>query len=377
MRILIVTDAWRPQVNGVVRTLEVLAARLAAMGVAVEMVTPDEFLTVPLPFYREIRIAPATAGQLARRIGRARPDAIHIATEGPLGMAARRACLALGLPFTTSYHTRFPEFLRARLPVPEAWSYAWLRRFHNRGQAMLVAAPSLAAELTARGFTRARPWSRGVDTGLFHPGRRAASPLRALPGPVFAYVGRVAVEKDLPAFLDLDLPGSKVVTGDGPGLARLRDRYRDVVFTGTLEGKALAEIYAGADVFVFPSRTDTFGNVILEALASGTPVAAFPVTGPLDIIGDGKDGKGGVLSGDLRQAALAALGVPRAAARRRALDYDWDECARQFLDRLSVAGQDADRRGHAAPAPRAVSCPAGGGKAGAMKTQSRPARLAR
>ncbi len=255
-------------------------------------------------------------------------------------MLARRVCIARGWSFTTSYHTRFPEFLRARLPVPESWSYAWLRRFHNAGDGMLVATPSLGREMHERGFDNIRLWSRGVDTELFHPRRRTDL---SFAGPVFLCVGRVAVEKNLPAFLDLDLPGTKVIVGDGPDMARLKAEYPDVVFLGTRRGEELAEIYASADVFVFPSRTDTIGNVILEAMASGTPVAAFPVTGPIDIIGDGK---GGAVSQDLREAALAALDIPREAARAKAQTYDWSECARQFLGHLRPLH-------HVVPAPSA------------------------
>lgn len=342
MRVLIVTDAWRPQVNGVVRTLEKLAESLAGIGVSTAFISPDGFPTVPLPGYCEIRVALATAGEVARRMDEAKADFIHIATEGALGVLARRVCLSRGLPFTTSYHTRFPEFLSARLPVPEDWTYRWLRRFHNAGNATLVATPSLGAELEARGFTNIMLWSRGVDMALFDPARRVALDL---PRPVFLCVGRVAVEKNLPAFLDLDLPGTKVIVGDGPELARLQARYPQAVFMGTLKGEKLAAVYASADVFVFPSRTDTFGNVITEALASGCPVAAYPVTGPLDILGDGV---GGVLSEDLREAALAALSVPREAARQKARQYDWDACARQFLDHVRNANRPHHTQGKAA-----------------------------
>ena len=326
MRILIVTDAWRPQLNGVVHTLETLGETLAGMGVTARFLTPEGFRTVAMPTYPEIRLTLATRATVSRRMDALAPERIHIATEGPLGMMARRICLARGWAFTTSYHTRFPEFLRARLPVPESWSYRWLRRFHNAGRTMLVATASLGGELSARGFTNVRLWSRGVDTGLFNPSRRDDPGLKR---PVFLNVGRVAVEKNLPAFLDLDLPGTKVVVGDGPELARLKARYPDVRFLGVRRGEELARIYASADVFVFPSRTDTFGNVILEAMASGCPVAAFPVTGPLDIVAGGQ---GGVLCGDLRRAALACLDLPRTAARERALTYDWHNCARQFVD---------------------------------------------
>lgn len=344
MRILIVTDAWRPQVNGVVRTLEMLADTLAKMGVETQFLSPDGFRTVPLPSYPEVRVALAGRGQMARRIDAAAPDRIHIATEGPLGIMARWVCLSRGIPFTTSYHTRFPEFVSARFPIPESWSYRWLRRFHNAGKAMLVATPSLKEEMEGRGFSNVRLWSRGVDTERFDPRHRRDL---GLEGPVFLNVGRVAVEKNLPAFLDLDLPGTKMVVGDGPDLERLKARYPDVVFTGTRTGDELAALYASADVFVFPSRTDTFGNVILEALASGCPVAAFPVTGPIDIIGDLS---GGRLDENLRHAALAALDVPRGAARAKALTYSWEECARQFL--AHVAPREEIREAPAPAAPR-------------------------
>jgi len=326
MRMLIVTDAWRPQVNGVVHTLEKLAETLATTGVDTEFLTPSGFRTLPLPTYPEIRLTLATRRMVSRRMNALAPDRIHIATEGPLGMLARRVCLANGWSFTTSYHTRFPEFVRARFPVPESWCYRWLRRFHNAGQAVLVATPSMGEELAARGFKNIRMWSRGVDTELFNPAGRQDL---GFPRPVFLNVGRVAVEKNLPAFLDLDLPGSKVVVGDGPDLARLKARYPQVHFLGVRKGEELATIYASADVFVFPSRTDTFGNVILEALASGCPVAAFPVTGPLDIIAGHQEG---VLSQDLREAAMATLQLSREAARKRALEFSWVNCARQFVD---------------------------------------------
>ncbi|RUM98369.1 glycosyltransferase family 1 protein [Pseudaminobacter arsenicus] len=335
MRVLIVTDAWRPQVNGVVRTLERLGEALEERGVEVTFLTPEGYPTLPLPSYPEIRLALSSVRRIARRIEDVAPDCIHIATEGPLGLLARRVCLAGGRSFTTSYHTRFPEFLRARTPVPESWSYACMRRFHNASCGTLVATPSLAAELAAKGFINLRPWTRGVDTELFNPRKKADLGLK---GPIFLNVGRVAVEKNLPAFLDLDLPGSKVVVGDGPDLARLKARYPQVHFLGTRTGEELAGIYAASDVFVFPSRTDTFGNVLLEALASGCPVAAYPVTGPLDIVGDTQCG---VLSEDLRQAALGALEVPREQARSRALAYSWDECAAQFLAHLRPAADQA------------------------------------
>jgi glycosyltransferase involved in cell wall biosynthesis len=331
MRILMVTDAWRPQVNGVVHTLERLTETLKSFDVEVDFLTPNIFRTLPLPTYPDIRLALTTPGHVARLIDRRKADHIHIVTEGPLGIMARRYCRNAGRPFTTSYHTRFPEYLSARLPVPESWAYRWLRDFHNSGQGTLVATQSLADDLAGRGFNKLRPWTRGVDTDHFRPDKRKDM---GFAGPVFLCVGRVAIEKNLGAFLDLDLPGSKVVVGEGPELAKLKARYPNAHFLGHRPNDELAEIYASADVFVFPSRTDTFGNVIIEALASGTPVAAYPVTGPIDIVGDGV---GGAVSEDLREAALAALHVDRAEARQRAMRYSWKACAEMFLDTVEEA----------------------------------------
>lgn len=330
-RILIVTDAWAPQVNGVVRTLERLAENLPAQGAEPVFITPAEYRTIAMPTYPDIRLAFAWPGSVKARIARMAPDHVHIATEGPLGIMARRACLSLGMPFTTSYHTRFPEYLSARLPVPEAWTYRWLRAFHNAGSGTLVATPSLQAELSARGFDRLRLWSRGVDTRQFSPSHRTDTGLER---PVMLSVGRVAVEKNLPAFLDLDLPGTKVVVGDGPDRAALMARYPKVIFTGAKGGDELARLFASADVFVFPSLTDTFGNVILEALASGVPVAAYPVTGPVDIFADGR---GGALSLDLAQAIRSALAIPAREARQKALDYSWASCAAIFMNHVRAA----------------------------------------
>ena len=327
MRILMVTDAWKPQVNGVVHTLERLREALALRDVELDFLTPLDFRrTLPLPTYPDIRIALTTPGHVAALIDAAKADHVHLVTEGSLGWMARRYCIRRGRPFTTSYHTKFPEYLSARLPVPESWAYAWLKSFHNAGTGTLVATKSLADDLGSRGFAKLRPWTRGVDTELFNPSRRRDV---GLPRPIFLCAGRVAVEKNLPAFLDLDLPGTKVIVGDGPEFERLKAKYPKAVFLGHLPTQDLADYYASSDVFVFPSVTDTFGNVIIEALASGTPVAAFPVTGPIDIIRNGVDG---ALSTDLREAALAALNVDRAAARQRSLDFSWSACAQMFLD---------------------------------------------
>jgi glycosyltransferase involved in cell wall biosynthesis len=334
IRLLIATDAWRPQVNGVVRSIERLVEELPRLGAEVTILSPGRFRTVPLPTYTEIRLAVARATTFARPVEDTKPDAIHIATEGPVGYGVRRWCRRNHRRFTTSYHTRFPEYIAKRLPVPLDWTYAVLRRFHNAGNGCMVATATLHAELARRGFDNLMYWTRGVDGGLFCPRQDARLPF---PGPIFLYVGRIAVEKNLEAFLALDLPGSKVVIGDGPDLARLRTAYPEVRFLGVLTGEPLAKAYAGADVFVFPSRTDTFGMVMLEALAAGLPVAAYPVPGPLDVIGSATVG---VLDEDLRKAALAALAIPRDRCRAFALEHSWEASARQFLDNVVVGQGD-------------------------------------
>jgi glycosyltransferase involved in cell wall biosynthesis len=328
-RVLIVSDAWQPQVNGVVRTLSTVAGELVAMGHAVDVIGPDRFRTLPMPTYPEIRLSLLPGRKLARLVDAFAPDQLHIATEGPLGMAARSLARRRGWAFTTSFHTKFPEYVHARTGIPESWSYAWMRRFHGAGSGMLVATPSLREDLACRGFTALRQWSRGVDLGQFRPEPRKDW---NVPRPVFLYVGRVAVEKNIRAFLDLDLPGSKVVVGDGPQLAELRRDYPGALFTGARFGAELARAYAGGDVFVFPSLTDTFGLVLLEALACGTPVAAFSVTGPRDIIGEAQGI--GAIGPDLRAAALAALHADRAACRAHAERYSWRACAELFRAHL-------------------------------------------
>lgn len=331
MRVLIATDAWVPQVNGVVRTLCELQRRADSAGLVLDFVTPSDFRTLPMPGYPEIRLSLNAGPGIAARIAAFRPEAVHIATEGPIGLAARKISLARHIPFTTSYHTRFPEYLRARLPVPEAVTYRWLRWFHNAGCGIMTATPSLDADLAARGFGPLMRWSRGVDTALFHPRTRS---VLDLPQPIFLNVGRVAVEKNLEAFLSLDLPGSKVVVGEGPALDGLRRAYPDVHFLGPKSGTALAEIYASADVFVFPSRTDTFGLVLIEALASGLPVAAYPVMGPKDVV---TDPAVGCLGADLRASALAALALDRQACRVFAERYSWEASVAQFAANMSSA----------------------------------------
>lgn len=332
MRIAIASDAWLPQINGVVRTLDTVRAKLAAAGHELLVVGPDRFKTLPCPTYPEIRLALMPARAVSALLDDFAPDSIHIATEGPLGMAARRYCLARDLAFTTSFHTKFAEYLHARTRFPVNWSYAWLRRFHAASKRIMVATPSLESELVEHGFHHLARWSRGVDTALFRPRDETLADIASLPRPIWLYVGRVAVEKNIGAFLSLPLEGSKLVVGDGPQLNTLKRRHPDVHFAGAHHGEALARYYAAADVFVFPSRTDTFGLVLLEALASGLPVAAYPVTGPRDVI-DGAPV--GCLDEDLASAARGALALSRAACREHALNYSWDASAHQFLTNLA------------------------------------------
>jgi glycosyltransferase involved in cell wall biosynthesis len=336
MRILLATDAWEPQVNGVVRTLTRIVAELREMGDEVEVISPDQFPTFPLPTYPEIKLAVGAYEKVQELFKSFEPEAIHIATEGPIGLAARRICLEWKLPFTTSYHTRFPEYVSARLPVPLAAGYAYMKWFHKPSGRLMVATPTLRNELASHGFRNLSQWSRGVDTDVFKPltpGDRDV--YRGLRRPVFLNVGRVAVEKNIEAFVSLELPGTKVVVGDGPQREELSARYPEVVFAGAKFGAELSAYFAGADVFVFPSLTDTFGLVLLEAMASGTPVAAFSAPGPIDLIpGSGA----GVLAPDqtsgLREAALACLELDRRAVRAFALQFSWPACAEEFRRNL-------------------------------------------
>ena len=338
-RIMIVTDAWTPQVNGVVRTMTTVVAELRAMRHVVEVVGPDRFRTFPCPTYPDIALSLLPRRRLIRIIEEFSPDALHIVTEGPLGLAARSWARRRGFAFTTAFHTRFAEYVHARTRIPVAPIYAWMRRFHGAGSGTMVATASLRDELVRRGFRNIRPWTRGVDLSLFKPEPREDWDL---PRPVFLYVGRVAVEKNITAFLDLDLPGSKVVVGGGPQLASLQRDYPKVLFTGPRYGEALACAYAGADAFVFPSLTDTFGLVLLESLACGTPVAAYPVTGPKDVLADAA-GKVGAVNADLRLAALEALQADRAACRAHAERFSWRACAEIFLSHLVPMRADAPR----------------------------------
>jgi len=333
MKVLVATDAWHPQVNGVVRTLGSLARAASKLGATIEFLSPEGFPSFQLPTYPGLRLALPSRRGIIERIEAARPDAIHIATEGPIGFAVRAYCRRHRRPFTTSYTTRFPEYIAARLPIPAAWIYATLRRFHAAATVTMVATPSLMSELSQRGFEHLGMWTRGVDVDLFRPDRAIDVDW---PRPIFMTVGRVAVEKNLEAFLSLDLPGSKVVIGSGPAEAKLKHEFPDAKFLGPLENGILAAHLAAADVFVFPSRTDTFGIVQLEALASGVPIAAFPVTGPKDVVANRPIG---VLHEDLGRACIEALQLSRDACREFALDCSWENSARQFLGHVrKVAG---------------------------------------
>lgn len=329
MRIAIVTDAWRPQVNGVVTTLGKVAEALEAAGHAVQLVTPGAFRTVPMPTYPEIRLSLWPRRRLARTLDAFAPEAIHIATEGPLGHAARRYCLRRRYPFTTAYHTQFPRYVRMRLPVPVAWTYAYLRRFHAPARRTMVPTPAMMDELRAFGFDHVVQWTRGVDTALFRPGDKG---FLDDPRPISIFVGRVAVEKNVEAFLATDLPGTKYVVGDGPDADALRARYPRARFVGYKYGEALARYVAAADVMVFPSRTDTFGLTMLEAMACGVPVAAYPVTGPKDVVTDGVTG---VLDEDLGRAAARALTLDPADCVAHARQRTWARSAAQFLGCLA------------------------------------------
>lgn len=330
MRILIVSDAWHPQVNGVVRTLTKTTEVLRARGHEVEVIGPERFRRVPCPTYPEIELAILPYRKLVRLIEEFRPDAIHIATEGPLGMAARKYCKRHNLIFTTAYHTKFPEYIHERTGLPLKWSYAFMRWFHNGSAGVMVATDSLANSLTGWGFRNLRTWSRGVDIERFKP---RPKDILDLPRPIYLYAGRVVVDKNIEAFLKLKLDGTKLVVGIGPDLENYRAKYPEAVFAGYLENGHLASYFAASDVFVFPSLTDTFGLVLLEALASGIPVAAYPVTGPIDIVGPHPEV--GALNENLGEAVRAALGKSPEACRNLALQYSWDACTDQFLNNLA------------------------------------------
>ena len=329
MRLALVSDAWLPQVNGVVRTLDRVRREVETLGHEVRVYSPDQFRTLPCPTYPEIRLAVDHWLKMGRLLDDFAPEAVHIATEGPLGLMARSVCLKRSWPFTTSYHTKFPEYVNARAPIPVSWGYRFMRWFHKPSKGVMVATPTIRAELEAEGFDNVKSWSRGVDTDLFHPEKQ---PALDLPRPIYLYVGRVAVEKNIEDFLGLEISsGSKVVVGDGPQRPALEQRYPDAVFTGAKFGEDLARHYASADVFVFPSRTDTFGLVLLEAMASGVPVAAYPVPGPLDVVSDHPVG---ALHENLSEAVKRTTSISRQDCRDYALRFSWTACAEQFLGNL-------------------------------------------
>lgn len=336
LKILIVTDAWEPQVNGVVRTLKMTRRELQSMGHEVAIISPNGFRSMPCPTYPEISLALTTRSAVAREIDRIDPDCLHIATEGPLGWLARSVAMSRGWPFTTAYHSRFPEYVHARFRIPVSWSYSVLRFFHNAARHTLAPTPAIVEDLKSRGFVGPRLWSRGVDLKVFDPnGPRERGGVR----PVFLYVGRIAVEKQVDAFLSLDLPGQKWVAGVGPERARLERQYPQARWIGVLSAPDLAALYRSADVMVFPSVTDTFGLVMVESMACGTPVAAFPVPGPIDVVGNSG---GGVLDADLRTACLKALKTSREAARLNAEQYTWRNATEQILAALQPLPRSPD-----------------------------------
>ncbi|MFZ0930850.1 MAG: glycosyltransferase family 1 protein [Syntrophobacteraceae bacterium] len=330
MRIAIPTDAWHPQVSGVVTKFERIAREIEQMGHEVRLITPDMFRTVPCPTYPQIRLALYPHKKIAGLLDSFAPDSIHLATEGPIGFAARSYCMGANFPFTTSYTTRFPEYIRMRFPIPLRISYSVFRWFHSASSGVMVSTSAMISELGEWGFKNLVQWTPGVDTTLFSPARPG---LLTDKRPILMYVGRVAAEKSIEEFLDLNLEGSKYVVGDGPDFAKLKAKYPQVRFAGFKSGEELAGYYASADVFVFPSRTDTFGLVILEALASGVPVAAYPVRGPLDII---RQGETGFLDEDLGKAVIKAMAIDGRKCREFALPHDWTRSARQFIDNLAT-----------------------------------------
>lgn len=350
MKIMIVTDAWEPQVNGVVRTLKMTQRELIRLGYEVAFLTPQQFKSVPCPTYPEISLALATAKQVAKKMDEFAPDYLHIATEGPLGWMARSVALKRDWPFTSAYHSRFPEYIHARFRVPLKWSYALLRHFHNAARCTITPTMGIVNDLKQRGFLHAQWWTRGVDRSVFSPDG-ACEPRPHTP--VFLHVGRLAVEKNVEAFLSLDLPGEKWIAGDGPQRQRLQAQYPHAKWLGVLDGVSLARLYRSADVFVFPSKTDTFGLVMAEAMACGTPVAAFPVAGPIDVV---KDGVSGSLNEDLHQACLTALTMSRKEVAAHAEQFNWSLATEQFLAalvRIEMNGQSPDIQNPIAPSTQA------------------------
>lgn len=366
MKLALVTDAWLPQVNGVVRTLVETITRLRARGHQVEVIAPDRFRTVALPGYSEIRIAIAPRFGVRRTLDRTNPDIVHIATEGPIGWSARRWCLDRTVPFTSAFHTRFPDYAALRTGLSPDRFWPLMRRFHAPSRAVLASTDSLIEELASRGIRQGRLWSRGIDLDLFRPDGEPHPSLARLPMPIQICVGRVAIEKNLRAFLQADTPGTKVVVGDGPALTALKREFPLAVFTGALHGAELAGAYRTADVFVFPSKTDTFGLVMIEALACGVPIAAYPVPGPLDIVGPNGLGPAGgcmrpigALDHDLTRAIGRALAADRAEAATFGRNYDWERSTDQFIAALESAGtaQPGHDEARAEPPPRQLAPP--------------------
>lgn len=347
MRIALVTDAWLPQMNGVVRTLTSTVGELTRRGHTVAVIAPDQFRTLPCPTYPEIRLALASSRAIGRRIERFAPDAVHVATEGPLGSAARRHCLTVGRPFTTAFHTQFPDYIARRTGLSAKYFWPWFRRFHRPSAGIMAATRTVREQLRSQGLANVRPWTRGVDIGTFRPDTPPPGLFFELPRPIQLYVGRVAPEKNIEAFLENRHPGTKVVVGDGPSLERLRAAHPEARFLGRKTGADLAACYAGADVFVFPSRTDTFGLVMIEALACGTPVAAYPVCGPLDVL----DARSGAMAEDLEHAIARALLLDRAGCLIRAMDFTWQASTDQFVAALRPGSPDLAEE---APLPHAA-----------------------
>lgn len=351
MRIAIATDAWFPQTNGVVRSLATTIAILQRRGYEIELISPDQFITIPTPGYSEIRLAIAPRFGVRRTLRRYRPDIVHIVTEGPIGWAARSWCLANDVPFTSAFHTRFPDYAAVRTGLSPDRFWPIMQRFHKPSKGVLVSTYRLMDELAQRGISQTKLWSRGIDRELFHPGHDPLEELAHLPRPLLLYVGRVAPEKNIGAFLGAAVAGTKIIVGDGPALAELRTQFPDAHFLGALHGERLARAYCSADVFVFPSLTDTFGLVLIEALACGVPVAAFPVQGPIDILGpsargiyDQLDEAAGALDVSLSAAIVRAQGASRKAAADLGASFDWEKCSDQFIDALKdaiVSGAEA------------------------------------
>ncbi|MGZ8240593.1 MAG: glycosyltransferase family 4 protein [Methylobacter sp.] len=339
LRIAFISDAWHPQINGVVTTIEKTCSTLKRSGHQINLITPDQFKTIPCPTYPSIRLAYACNRKLKRLLDEFNPQRIHIATEGPLGMAARRYCLNRNLAFTTSFHTLFAEYVNLRFKIPVSWGYGFLRWFHAPAKKVMVATHSVESDLVARGFKNTlMRWSRGVDPDFYHPRDKA---FLSLPRPISLFAGRVAIEKNIDGFLSLSIPGTKIVVGDGPQLKELKTKFPETVFVGFQTGEPLAQYMAAADVFVFPSRTDTFGIVMLEALASGLPVAAFPVNGPVDVITSDKVGR---LDENLKKAITEALQLDANDCRNYALNYSWANCTGQFFNNLVPAFEEIKHR---------------------------------